>query len=102
MKKSEWIEKLKDGIVVLQEPMVYQFLKLDMKYEENSKRADEYEEMYNDLRKKLNEEDRQIIDGLMDYRDKSDMDYSVWSFIAGLQTGLRLKELFDIENEKNK
>lgn len=93
MDRKLWMEKLKEAIEMIQEPAVHNLLKKDEEYQKNSRAIEYYEAEYQRLEKTLGDDEKEIIQGLLDSRDSADLDYSVWSFVVGVQMGCWLKEL---------
>lgn len=95
MDKREWLERFKGAMAMIQEPMTFELLKQDSEYQESAMEADQCEKCYQEIEGQLRENEREIVEGLLTARDKEDQDYSTLSFIAGVQSGYWLRELFD-------
>lgn len=93
MDKKEWVQKLKDAMIILQEPMVFKMLQKDRMYQKEEEDSEECAEKYLKMSKNLSKEEKEIIENLLDARDRSNLDYSTLSFLAGMQSGFWLKEL---------
>lgn len=93
MDKKEWVQKLKDAMIILQEPMVFKMLQRDWVYQREEEDSEECAEKYLKMAKNLSKEEKEIIENLLDARDRSNLDYSTLSFLAGMQSGFWLKEL---------
>lgn len=95
MDKREWLERFKGAMAMIQEPMTFELLKQDSEYQESAMEADQCEKCYQEIEGQFRENERKIVEGLLTARDKEDQDYSTLSFIAGVQSGYWLRELFD-------
>lgn len=79
MQDWEWIELFKDSVAMLQEKEMSQLLRQDRVYEENSIRESQLEEEYLAIREMLGKH-KEIIDELLQVRDKENCDCNTWSF----------------------
>ena len=101
MNRKEWVEKLKDAIVILQEPMVFRMLQKDRVYQREEEDSEACAREYQKIAKRLSKEEKEIIEKLLDARDRTNLDYSTLSFLAGMQSGFWLKELLSAEDSTN-
>ncbi len=101
MDKKEWVQKLKDAMIILQEPMVFKMLQRDRVYQREEEDLEECAEKYLKIVKRFSKEEQKIIEDLLDARDRSNLEYSTVSFLAGMQSGFWLKELLSV-NEGGK
>lgn len=100
MNKKEWVQKLKDAMIILQEPMVFKMLQKDRVYQREEEDSEECAKKYLEMAKKLSKEEKEIIENLLDARDRSNLDYSTLSFLAGMQSGFWLKELLSANEDR--
>ena len=94
MQDWEWIELFKDSVAMLQEKEMSQLLRQDRVYEENSIRESQLEEEYMAIREMLGKH-KEIIDELLQVRDKENCDCNTWSFIEGVKWGFKLAKIMD-------
>ena len=94
MQDWEWIELFKGSVAMLQEKEMNQLLRQDRVYEENSIRESQLEEEYMAIREMLGKH-KEIIDELLQVRDKENCDCNTWSFIAGVKWGFKLAKIMD-------
>lgn len=98
MDKREWVQKLKDAMIILQEPMVFRMLQRDRVYQREEEDSETCAREYQRIAKRLTKEERDIIEKLLDAQDRSNLDYSTLSFLAGMQSGFWLKELLSADD----
>lgn len=93
MNRDEWLSRLKEGLLFIQEPMVLGLIRQDREYQESEKMHEFYAKQLQIMMEGMEENQIDIIEKLLDFKDENDLDYSSLSFIAGIQTGYWLKEL---------
>ena len=88
MYDKEFTELVKVAVEKLKEDTVYQMIQFSADYQKENDARDLAEEQYNRL--KLTREQRKVCEELLDSRDRQNLEYSDYSYIAGLYDAFRI------------
>lgn len=85
---KDFTELVKIAAEKLKEDTVYEMLIRSEGYQKESDAGDEAERCYKKL--DLTMEQRKVCDALLDYRDRQSLEYSDYSYLAGLYDAFRI------------
>lgn len=88
MYDERFTELVKVAVEKLKEDTVYQMIQLSPEYQKEKDAREWAEQRYNEL--VLTKEQRQVCEALLDCRDRQNLEYSDYSYIAGLYDAFRI------------
>lgn len=88
MYDKRFTELVKVAVEKLKEDTVFQMIQLSPDYQKESDARGLAEQQFNEL--ELTKEQRQVCEAFLDYRDRQNLEYSDYSYIAGLYDAFRI------------
>lgn len=91
MQKEQFEELLKKAVDTLKEGTLADILANDNHYKSLTQSADEAEDAFMHLN--LSADQKQIIENLLDTRDKVNFEYSTLAYMAGMKDSIKILEI---------
>lgn len=98
MTKNSFYDMFKNSLEAIKENSVFPLLANDKDYQEYIKQADRAEEQY--LHLNLSTEQKEIVQQLIDVRDRQNLEYSNLSYLAGILDCIKFLKHFKMPIEE--
>jgi len=99
MSDKDFLDSVKSKVDQLRDTTLQNILEQDNAYQKAVKRQTELEKEYLELN--ISESDRNVIGKFIDSIDLLNMEYSTYSYIAGLYDADRIKRLINLKEKEN-